>query len=140
MNVNLKWTHFCLLVKYIHKLDHFVHPLIPNENYSKRNEEEEIKRVKRTDFYLHGLQISSVHIVGIVVQKKERPEKIQFQVDDGTGIIMCYLWFNKLKEEEVNHYRSLLSIASLVTVQGKVVEKEGVKYINVTNLRSFSVH
>ena len=37
-------------------------------------------------------------------------------VDDGTGILLCFLWLNKILFEEVEH----INRAHLVSVRGKL--------------------
>lgn len=57
----------------------------------------------KSNFTVDGVDVSSITLVGMVLNKAERTTDITFSVDDGTGVISCQRWLNEaidLKEME----------------------------------------
>ena len=141
-NKETKWVRHCLLIKHIHQLEEYQNKFIQSmelneQQISNIREMNNNKNNSNLLFQLGELIISRVHVVGIVVQMKEFPEKLQFEIDDGTGLLLCLFWFNKLEMEQLFYFKSLIRIGNLLTLQGKIIKKKEKKVLNVYLLRSF---
>lgn len=58
---------------------------------------------EKSNFSIDGVEVNSVKLVGMVVNKAERVTDVSLEIDDGTGRIDCTKWVNEsadLKEME----------------------------------------
>jgi RecG-like helicase len=77
------------------------------------------------------MEYVKVTIVGRIVEMKHFGSFMRIGVDDGTALVTCVQWFNRIDSQEAPPG---LAIGVMVTVQGKVEKFRGVPQVNTAHV------
>mmetsp|Transcript_12210 Transcript_12210/g.22350 ORF Transcript_12210/g.22350 Transcript_12210/m.22350 type:complete len:145 (-) Transcript_12210:151-585(-) len=91
-------------------------------------------------YRFYNRRINKAAILGIVVSRKHRSDRVSFVLDDGTGCIDCILWLHGIGSDRstVNPVKSLqqqrIELGSLLHVYGRISNWDGRRQLVAYNV------